>query len=78
MILSLVSWAGCSSPIRKTEYAKPTIPELPAPPEYYEVVWQKVDGLYCVDANNAKNLLKNRILDKGFVEQHQEIIEGLR
>jgi hypothetical protein len=51
---------------------------LPAPPDYYEVIWQKVDGLYCVDSGNAKNLLKNRILDKGFVEQHQEIIEGLR
>ena len=78
VILSLVSWAGCSSPIVKTEYVKPTIPELPAAPDYYEVIWQKVDGLYCVDSDNAKNLLKNRILDKDFIGQHRSIIEGLR
>jgi len=77
-MIFLMLLVGCSSPIVKTEYIKPTVPALPAPPDYYEVVWQKVDGLYCVDSGNAKNLLKNRILDKGFVEQHQEIIEGLR
>ena len=70
---------SCSSnPIAKTEYVKPTIPELPAEPDYYEVIWQKIGELYCVDKGSAKNLLKNRILDKGFVEQYREIIEGLR
>jgi hypothetical protein len=73
-----VSLAGCSSPVVKTEYVKPTIPELPAEPDYYEIIWQKIGDLYCVDGQNAKNLLKNRILDKDFVQQHQEIIEGLR
>ena len=70
---------SCSSnPIARTEYVKPTIPELPAEPDYYEIIWQKIGDLYCVDGQNAKNLLKNRILDKDFVQQHQEIIEGLR
>jgi hypothetical protein len=69
---------SCSGPIVKTEYVKPTIPELPAEPDYYEVIWNKVGDLYCVDARGAKNLLKNRELDKDFVQQHQEIIEGLR
>jgi len=48
------------------------------PPDYYEVVWQRIDELYCLTPGSAKNLLKNRELDKDFLGQHQEIIEGLR
>lgn len=69
---------SCSGPIVKTEYVKPTIPELPAEPDYYPVVWQKIEELYTLDAKNAKNLLKNWELIKEFVRQHREIIEGLR
>ena len=70
---------SCSSnPIARTEYVKQTIPESPAEPDYYPVVWQKVGEFYCVDQKNAKNLLKNWELSKEFVEQHREILEGLR
>ena len=37
-----------------------------------------IEGLYCLDAENAKNLLKNRELDNDHLQQHVEIIEGLR
>ena len=78
MIFLMLSMAGCSNPIVKTEYIKPTIPELPAPPDYYEVTWQKVGELYCVDGRGAKGILKNWELSKDYVAQHREIIEGLR
>ena len=71
---------GCGNqqPIVKKEYVKQAIPALPVPPDYYEVVWQRIDELYCLTPGSAKNLLKNRELDKDFLGQHQEIIEGLR
>lgn len=78
MILFLMLLPGCSNPIVKTEYIKPTIPELPAPPDYYEVIWQKIGELYCTNGQGAKNLLKNWELDKDYVTQHREIIEGLK
>ena len=77
-MISLMLLVGCSSQIVKTEYIKPTVPALPAPPDYYEVAWRKVGELYCVDADNAKNLLKNKRLQDDYTEQHEAIIEGLR
>ncbi|MBI3584213.1 MAG: hypothetical protein HY096_09750 [Nitrospinae bacterium] len=62
----------------RTEYIYPQIPELPAEPEYYEVRWIGKDGLYCIDADNAKNLLKNIELMKGYQEEMMLIMEGLR
>ena len=78
MIFLMLLMVGCGSPIVKTEYIKPTIPELPAPPDYYEVAWQKVGELYCVDGQGAKGMLKNWELSKDYVAQHQQIFEGLR
>ena len=79
MILFSMLLAGCgSNPIKETEYIRPTIPALPAPPDYYDVKWQKVGELYCVDERGAKGMLKNWELSKDYVTQHQQIIEGLR
>jgi hypothetical protein len=33
---------------------------------------------YCLDEGNAKNLLKNRELDKAYSEELRTILEGLR
>ena len=76
-ILFLIVSIGCSG-ITKTVYIKPDIPELPAKPGYYSVEFQKNGGLYCVDEGNAKNLLKNREVDKGYQEELRTIIEGLQ
>ena len=71
---------ACSSTKQtvKTEYIRQQIPDLPLPPEYFEVQWQSKDGLYCVDADGAKALLKNRELDKGYQEEMQKILKHLK
>lgn len=79
MILFCMSLIGCSTKqIIKTEYIKQQIPDLPKEPEYYPVQWQSKDGMYCVDEGSAKNLLKNRELDKGYQEEMKEILKHLR
>ena len=74
----------------KTEYIKQTIPELPKEPEYYPEKWQVITPLhppldkggiergYCVDADNAKNLLKNRELGKGYQQELKIILEQIK
>jgi len=44
----------------------------------YPVVWSGGKGLYCVDAENAKNLLKNRELDKGYKQELKTISEQIK
>ncbi len=80
MILFCMSLIGCSSTkqIVKTEYIKQQIPDLPKEPEYYPVQWQVKDGLYYFNAENAKNLLKNRELDKAYQEETKEILQHLK
>ncbi len=54
------------------------VPDLPAPPEYYTVRFEPVDGFYCLDPENAGNLLKNRELDKGYQEELRTILMNLK
>lgn len=37
-----------------------------------------VDSSYCLDEDNAKNLLKNREIDKAYSAELMTILEGLR
>ena len=91
LMLSCMSLTACSSrQIIKTEYIKQQIPELPKEPEYYSVQWQVITPLhppldkggiergYCVDADNAKNLLKNRELGKGYQQELKIILEQIK
>jgi hypothetical protein len=84
LTLFLLSLTACSgNQVVRTEYIRPDIPELPEEPEYYIVKWQKVGAygdtpLYCLDADDAKNLMKNIELMKGYQDELREIIEGLR
>ena len=79
VILSSTLLTGCGGgPLVKTEYIKPTIPALPPKPDYYPEKWKKVGTDYCLDETGAKNHLKNFELDKDHLQQHIEIIEGLR
>lgn len=71
-----MSLIGCST-IVKTEYIKQQIPELPKEPTYFNVIWQGKDGLYCTDADNAKNLLKNVEIDRAYGNDLKTILEQL-
>lgn len=62
----------------KVEYIKQTIPPTPIRNEYYNVQWQKHGELYCIDGHNAKNMLKNKVLQDGRERDLEEIIESLR
>ncbi len=62
----------------RTEYIKQQVPEPPPRPEYYPVTWQAKDDQYSLDAQNARNLLKNRELDKGYQEEMEEILKQLK
>ena len=74
-----MSLIGCSTKtIVKTEYIRQEIPDLPEEPEYYQVKWHMCYSFYCIDAENAKALLKNRALDKAYQEELRTILEHLR
>jgi hypothetical protein len=79
LTLFLLSLTACSgNQVVRTEYIRPYIPELPEEPEYYTVKWQRLEGRYCLDPDNAKSLLKNIELMKGYQDELREIIGGLR
>ncbi|MHB8109763.1 MAG: hypothetical protein ACYDHW_06995 [Syntrophorhabdaceae bacterium] len=77
LILCLTVLTACSSIVR-TEYVKPTIPEMPAAPVYSKVQWQKVGDLYCTTAEGAKDVMRNHLLCKDDAGQCRMVIEGLR
>lgn len=70
---------GCSSQqIVKTEYIKQYVPELPTEPNYYSVKWNMLNMYYCLDLENAKNLLKNYELMRGYQVEMRTILERLK
>jgi len=79
LTLYCLSLIGCSgNQIVRTEYIKPQIPEIPEEPGYYSVKWHEESGNYCVDADNAKNLLKNIELMRGYQHELKTILEELK
>lgn len=55
------------------------IPDPPALPEYYPVTFVKKDGHYCTSGDeSARNLLKNRVLDKGYQAEMRDTLEGMK
>lgn len=77
LILCLMLCVGCSHNYVRTEYIRQNIPELPVEPEYYSVQWEKKEGSYCVSPENAKKLLKNIELMKGYQKELRLILEEL-
>jgi hypothetical protein len=51
---------------------------LPEKPSYYSVEWEYVDGLYCTTDSGAKSFIKNKIIQDGYTEDLEIILEGLR
>lgn len=81
VILSSTALTGCTSgkenrQIVRTEYVRQQVQEPPAPPEYYPVTFTARDGLYCLDPDNAKGLLKNRELDRGYQAEMRSTLES--
>ena len=85
LTLFSVSLTACTPPrqIVKTEYIRQQVPPLPAVPEYYSVKFKSVEWApgqydYCLDPGNAKNLLKNKELDKGYQEEMRDTLTQLK
>lgn len=73
-ILCLLSLTACShAPLVKTEYIRPEVPAIPAMPQMYDVRFQASGGCYCLDEDNAKNLLKNILL----LQAHDTAVTGI-
>lgn len=59
--------------------------QIPPEPVWFGVVWDKgcpntqsqICSLYCLDEQNAKNLLKNHELTKSYINQLKDIIKTL-
>jgi len=62
----------------KTEYIKQRIPDPPAEPDYYPVTFGKTGDAYTLDEANAKALLMNRELEKGYSEELKGILTNLK
>lgn len=75
-MLFLMSLIGCSQVI-KTEYIEPYVPGLPARGEYMPVRWFMIEGHYCVNKEEAINLLWNREIDLLYQKELELIIRGL-
>ncbi len=75
---------GCSSlpevqpVVKEIKYVKQEVPDPPPMPEYYSVVFKKSGELYVLDEINAKALLMNHELDKGYQEEMRTIIMNLK
>ena len=83
LLLAMLCWmplTGCTpvKQIVKTEYVYPTIPPMPAEPEYYPVVFGRCAEGYYLDEENAKNLLKNLAIEDAHTADLKIILEGLK
>jgi DNA gyrase/topoisomerase IV subunit B len=78
-MLCLTLLTACSSPqIVRTEYIYQQIPPLPEAPVMYPVQWQRAGALYALDERNAKALLKNWELQRGYAAELRAILEALK
>lgn len=80
-----MSLTACSLPLVKPEYIKAEIPPVPVLPEMYDVRFDlcrmpepSEGSCYCMDAENAKSLIKNILLLRSHDRQLTEILEGLK
>jgi hypothetical protein len=63
--------------IVRTEYIRQQIPPRPQLPDYYPVEWGVEQGKYYVDETGAKNVLKNRELDKSYQAEVESIFNTM-
>lgn len=78
-MLCLTLLTACSSaPVVRTDYVYQQVPPLPDPPVMYPVQWQRSGALYALDEQNAKALLKNWELQRGYSAELRAILEGLK
>lgn len=78
MTLFFVVLTACAinkEQIKQVEYIKPVVLEKPQKPEYFSVVYKKINGWYCLDVPNAKNQLKNEKLKDNYIFEYESIYE---
>jgi len=79
LMLCLMLLTACgSNQVIKTEYVYQQVPSLPDPPAMYPVQWQRSGALYSLNEQNAKALLKNWELQRGYAGELRSILEGLK
>lgn len=54
------------------------MPPLPSQPDYYQPRFRAAGDDYCVDAEGARKLLKNRALDRSYQEELKGILEDMK
>ena len=54
------------------------VPPMPDKPTYHSVEWQHKDGLYCTTEDGAKGFIKNKIIQDGYTNDLEIILEGMR
>lgn len=50
--------------------------DIPEKPQLPEVKWQKEGAMYCVDNDNAKNIIKQKVLRDKYEEQLKAVINA--
>lgn len=73
----VLSFTGCSNQVVKTVYIKPDF-EIPVEPTYYSVDWTKIEDNYCVDKENAKNLLKNYLILRTYNQELKKLLLDIK
>ena len=76
-ILLLGILTSCGK-ITKIEYLTTDIPDSPPAPTYYEVKWEYINELYCVNETNAKNFIKNKKIQDSYTKTLENILENMR
>ena len=72
-VLTLVFVISCAE--KEYVYMEPVFPAIPPEPVYFPVKWKPVNGLYCLDKENARNLLRNVELMRGYQRKLRTILE---
>ena len=78
ILCSIFSTACSPRQIARTEYLTAPVPELPAEPEYWPVIWIRIDGGLCIDDGNAKNLVKNVAILRAHRDELLGILRDLK
>lgn len=76
MMLFLMSLTGCSAV--KTQYVACPIPEVPKKPAMLPVKFEKCPPNYCLDRENAVNLLTNIELMKSYTNDLLLILQQIQ
>lgn len=78
LLSCIICLTGCGYSTTQTKFVTCEIPQPPERPTYERPVWSDLEGLYCLDTQNARLLLLNAELCQAWGEDERLILEGLR